>query len=102
MALLLSLQGQIRCPHGGTASVSSLSGSAQHQIDSINVLCEHHVGSVGFSCPADSKCVAVTQWIPNQTTVRIMGKLVLTENSVPITNNGPGKVTNAGQKKVRL
>jgi hypothetical protein len=68
----------------------------------LNVLCTDNVGSVSFPCMNNPPCNAVTQWIPNQTTLFVDGCLVVTDASIPVTNNGPGQVLDAGQKKTAV
>jgi hypothetical protein len=100
MSRILTMQGQIQCPHGGVAPVAPLVGSPQHQITKQNILTSMHVGPVPFTCPQVSMpCIAVTGWIPNETKMFIKGMPVLTDSSKPITNNGPGSVMSAGQGK---
>jgi hypothetical protein len=103
MPFVLTNMGMIQCPHGGVAPLSSLVGSPMHQIDGGNILTMQNIGPVPFVCPFfQAPCLTVTSWVPNQIRMSINGALVLTNASIPITNNGPGTVTFAGQTKVQV
>lgn len=102
MGAFLTTSGQIACPHGAVAPVASLAGIVSCQINSANTLTEANVGAVAFGCPKESPCVAVTSWVANQSVFRINGKSVLTSDSVPMTNNGPGSVVDPGQAKANV
>ena len=103
MGLVLTVQGQIMCPHGGIAPLASLVGSPLYSINGINVLTTSNVGAVPFSCPIPtSRCTSVTGWIPGQSIMFLNGQLVLTDSAKPITNNGPGSVVVAGQFVVSI
>lgn len=102
MANFLTVKGEISCPHGGKAPVAMLVRKQKFFIDSVNVLTEENVGSLAFSCPSTTPCVSVGSWIPGQIKIKINGIYILTDLSLPVTNNGPGRVTNAGQEKVKI
>jgi len=102
MPFVLTTKGQVACPHGAVAPVSSLRGSAKYQIDSANVMCETNIGSVPFPCSAKPPCTAITKWIANQLKFKVDGSCILTDSSILMTNNGPGKVILAGQLKLSL
>jgi len=71
-------------------------------ISSTNILTESNTGPVPFACNAKPPCTTITGWIPNQTKMKINGKYVLTDKSIPITNNGPGRITYSGQHKIKV
>jgi hypothetical protein len=103
MGFVLTIQGQIMCPHGGVTSLAPLLGSPQHQIMGANVLTMNNVGPVPFPCPFYvAPCISVTSWIPGQVKMTINGALVLTDSAKPVTNNGPGTVVFAGQTQVSI
>ena len=103
MPFILTNQGQILCPHGGPGSLMPLLGSPMHQINGGNILTMQNIGPVPFACPfVQAPCITVTSWIPNQVRMSINGALVLTNASIPVTNNGPGSVVFAGQTKVEV
>jgi len=102
MALVLTIQAQLMCPHGGAASAVTLQGTPTRKVSGVNILCENHTGSVAFACMNSPACTAVTTWMANQTAMKIDGSLVLTDESVPVTNNGPGRVVSPGQAKLQI
>lgn len=102
MVFILTGEGVIACPHGGVGKLSSLGGQADLKIGSANVLAESNVGAVSFSCSEKIPCVTVVQWMPNQSSFRCKGGVVLTDRSIPITNNGKGEVKDPGQNVFQL
>lgn len=102
MTKMLTTAAQIMCPHGGIGSVQLLVGNSHYVIGGVPVLCEDNTGTVTFACPAQTPCTAVVGWIPNQEIVKIKGKRVLSERSLPITNNGPGSVKSPGQETMNI
>jgi len=100
MGYILLASGKAACAHGAPGNLSSLGGTPTRKVSSTNILTEAHTGAVSFSCPANSPCTSITGWIPNQTRMKIDGKLVLTDRSIPVTNNGPGQIIESGQKNI--
>jgi len=101
MASALTIRAVIECPHGAATTLSALVGLPLRQAAGGNLLTQTTVGSLPFPCTATLPCSAVVAWIPNQRTARLNGQLLLTTDSVPITNNGPGRVREAGQTIVK-
>jgi len=102
MAFILTVQAMAQCPHGGVASLASLVGNPMVKIGGVPVLTQMNVGPVPFSCPFTVTCVTVTSWIPNQVIMKVGGMFVLSDASIPVTNNGPGVITFAGQTLAKV
>ena len=103
MPFILTIGGQIMCPHGGVAPLAALIGNPQYQIDGMSILTMMNIGPVPFACPfAPAPCMTVISWIPSQFKMTINGLSVLTDTCKPLTNNGPGSVVFAGQTKVQV
>lgn len=97
MAFFLTNQAIAQCPHGGVAPLASLLGNPLVKIGGTPVLTQMNVGPVPFSCPFTVPCISITSWIPNQVIMKVGGAFVLSDRSIPVTNNGPGMITFAGQ-----
>lgn len=102
MGLVLTSKGKAQCPHGGMGMLASLQGSPLVTVEGLPVLTEQSVGPVGFSCPSVSPCVTVTSWIVEHFRCTVGGVRILTDKSIPVTNNGPGKIIDPGQMKCEL
>lgn len=102
MSKILTITSKGMCPHGGLASLASLSPATKCQISGMAALTEASVGPVSFACPALTPCVTITSWIVRHTCLTEDGVRLLTDQSIPVTNNGPGRIIDPGQKIVEL
>jgi len=102
MPKILTACGQISCPHGGVISLNCLKGASNRTVSGVATMTAAHLGSIPFPCPALSPCTAVIGWNAHQSLLKIDGVPVLTESATPITNNGAGRVVEAGQSLCKL
>ena len=99
MAFILAPTATVQCPHGGVAQLATLVGATISTSSGQMLLTMNSIGPVPFTCPSTVPCTSILSWIPAQTKVTIQNQLVVTMDSTPITNGGPGTVIDAGQYK---
>lgn len=97
MAEVLTNMGQVCCPHGGVGSLAAFGAASPMSAGMSRVLTVLDVGPCAFACPSISPCLSIVSWIPSQQVLGLASVFVLAADSVPVTNNGPGRVLNPGQ-----